>query len=91
MSSEHGADKVVFDPDRRESSRNDEGLQMTASNRIHPHTDLDKIDETRGNVTVERADLAVNERNIDRETHSSQVIYSTRTTLGEVEKLFKGL
>ena len=29
-----------------------------------------KHDETRGNITVEEGDLSVNERNIDRQTHT---------------------
>ena len=43
---------------------------MTASNRINSHTDLNRIDETRGNNTVERSDLLVNERIIDRQPHT---------------------
>ena len=43
---------------------------MTASSRINSHTDLNRIDETRGNITVEEGDLLVNEKNIDRQTYS---------------------
>ena len=43
---------------------------MTASSRINSHTDLNRIDETRGNITVEEGDLLVNEKNIDRQTHA---------------------
>ena len=43
---------------------------MTASSRINSHTDLNRIDETRGNTTVEESDFLVNEKNIDRQTHA---------------------
>ena len=43
---------------------------MTASNRINLYTDLNKIDETLGNSVAEEGDLLVNERNIDRQTHT---------------------
>ena len=43
---------------------------MTASSRINSHTDLNRIDETLGNITVEGGDLLVNERKIDRQTHT---------------------
>ena len=39
--------------DRMDFSGNMEGLQMTASSRIKLHIGLIKIDETRGNITVE--------------------------------------
>ena len=41
---------------------------MTASSRINSHTDLSRMDETRGNITREECDLLVNEENIDRQT-----------------------
>ena len=43
---------------------------MTASSKIHSRTDLNRIDETRGNITVEEGDLLVNEKNLDRQTHT---------------------
>ena len=49
---------------------NIEGLQMTASSRINSHTDLNRIDETPGNITVEEGDLLVNEKDIGRQTHA---------------------
>ena len=58
----------VLEPDQRDFSGNIEGLQSTASSRINSRTDLNRIDETRGNITV--GDLLVNERNIDRQTHT---------------------
>ena len=47
---------------------------MTASSRINSHTDLKKIDATRGNITEEKGDLLANERSIERQpyTHHSQ-------------------
>ena len=61
---------VLPDTDRRYFSRNVEGLPMTASSRKKCHTDLNRIDDTRGSITVEAGDLAVNERNFDRQAHS---------------------
>ena len=43
---------------------------MTASSRINSDTDLSRIGETCGNITVEGVDLLVNERNIDWQTHT---------------------
>ena len=63
-------DGNVLDPDQRYFSGNVEGLQMTASSRIHSRTEPNRIDETRGNITVEEGDLLVNEKNIDRQTHT---------------------
>ena len=59
----------VLEPDERDFSGNIEGLQRIASHRLNSRTDLNRIDETRGNITVEESDLLVNERNIDRQTH----------------------
>ena len=47
---------------------------MTASKRINSHTDINMIDKTRGNITVEGGDLLVNERNIDRQTHTHHIV-----------------
>ena len=58
---------TVLDPDQRDFSGNVEGQQMTASGRIHSRSDLNKIDETRGNVTVE-GDLVVNKKIFDRQS-----------------------
>ena len=43
---------------------------MTASSRLHSHTDLNRIDETGGNITVEVGDLLVNEINVDPQTRT---------------------
>ena len=43
---------------------------MTASNRLNPNTELDKIDETHDKFTVGTGELAVNERNFDRQPHT---------------------
>ena len=40
---------------------------MTAASRIHSRTDLDRIDETRGNITVEEGDMVVNKMIVDRQ------------------------
>ena len=59
----------ILNPDQGVSG-NVEGLQMTASGRMNSHTDLSRIDETRGNITVEGGDLTVKKRNFDRQTHT---------------------
>ena len=69
-SSGRSVDGNVLEPERRYFSGNIEGLQMTASSRINSHTDLNRIVETRGNITAEGGDLLVNERNSDRQTHT---------------------
>ena len=59
-------ENFVFDSSQRDSSGNMEGLQMTASSRINSNTDLNRIDETRGNITLEVGELSVNRRRSDR-------------------------
>ena len=59
-------DGNVMEPDQMDFLGNIEGLRMTAFSRINTHTDLKKIDETRGNITVGEGDLLVNENNTDR-------------------------
>ena len=51
---------------------------MTTSSKINSKTDLNKIDETRGSITVEEGDLLVNERNCDRQTHSHHSMIQAR-------------
>ena len=67
-----GVGSVVSHPDQGDFSGNIEGFQMTASSIINSHTDLNSIDETRGNITVEGGDLLVNERNLDQQARSQQ-------------------
>ena len=62
----------MLDPDQRDFSGNIKGPQITASSRINSHTDLNKIDETRDNITREGGDLLVNERSIARQTQTHQ-------------------
>ena len=61
-SSERGVDSFVLDRDQRDFSRNVEDLQMTVFTRINSHRDLNRFDETRGNITVTGGDFSVNER-----------------------------
>ena len=68
-SSGRSVDCNVLGPDQRDFSGNVEGLQMTTSRGLDSRTDLNKIDETRSNITVEEGDLVVNEKNIDRQSH----------------------
>ena len=60
----------VLEFDQRHFSGNFVGLQMTASSKINSRTDCNRIDETRGKITVEKGDLLVNEKNIDRQTYT---------------------
>ena len=43
-------------------------ITETASSRINSRTDLNRIEKTRVNITVEESDLLVNEKCIDRQT-----------------------
>ena len=61
---------VVLELDQRDFSTNIEGLQMTALSRINSNTDLNRINETRGSITVEVGDLTVNARNLDWQAHT---------------------
>ena len=69
-SSRRIVDGNILEPDQRDFLGNVGGLQMTASSRIHSRTDLNRIDETHGKVTVEEGDLVVSEKNIDRQSHT---------------------
>ena len=60
-SSGRDVDSVVPEPDPGSFSGNIEGLQMIASSRITSNADLNKIDETCGNIVVEGSDLWINE------------------------------
>ena len=68
-SSVQGVGIVDLDLDQRGFSGNIESLQMTATSIIDSHPYLNRIDETRGNITVEGSDLLVNERSFDWQTH----------------------
>ena len=63
----------VLEPDQRDFLGNIEGLRMTGSSRMYSHTDLNRIDETHGYITVEEGDLLVNEKNIDRQTYADHI------------------
>ena len=76
--SERSVDGNVLELDQRDFLGNIESLRMTASCRINSHTDLNRIDETRGNITVEEGDLLVNERTL---TGKHTLITSTNKRL----------
>ena len=69
-SSKRRVDSVFPDPERRDFSWNFESLSRTASSRKKWHTDLNRIDEIRGSITVEAGDLTFNERSFDRQAHT---------------------
>ena len=66
LSSRRDPESFLLDPDRKDFSRNFEGLQLTASSRKNRNADLNRINEIRGNISVEVIELSVNERNFDR-------------------------
>ena len=49
----------VLEPDQRDFLGNIESLRMTASSRINSHTDLNRSDGTRGNITVEEGNFLI--------------------------------
>ena len=69
-SSGRGVDSFVLDPDWRDFLGNIESLQMIAQSRINSHTHLNRIDETRGSITVQGGDLTINEKNFERQAHN---------------------
>ena len=71
--SERSVDGNVLEPDQRDFLGHTEGLRMTASKRTYSHTDLNRIDETRGNITVEEGDLLVNKENFNRQTYAHDI------------------
>ena len=69
-SSTRNASSAVLNPDQKDFSGDKNDRQMTASSKYNSNTNLDRIDETRGNITVEAGDLLVREINFyHRETH----------------------
>ena len=68
--SERSVDGNVLEPDKKDNLGNTAGLRMTTSRGINSLTDINRIDETRGNITVEEGDLLSNEKNIDRQTYA---------------------
>ena len=71
-SSGRSVDGNVLELYQRDFLGNIEGLQRTARIRINSRTDLNRMDETRGKITIEGGDLLVVERNLDRQTHIHQ-------------------
>ena len=69
-SSGRSVDGSVLEPDQRDFFGIIDGLQITAASSINSRTDSNRLGETRGNITVEEGDLLVNEKNINRQTHT---------------------
>ena len=72
--SERSVDGNALESDQNDFLGGIEGLRMTASNRLHSHMDLNRIDETRGNITVEERGFLVNEKNHDRQTNAYHML-----------------
>ena len=70
---------VVLDSDQRDFSGNIESLRMTASSRTNSHKDLNRINETRCNITVEGGRWLVGQRKNywPANTHSSHSLPSS--------------
>ena len=66
-------DGNVMEFDQKDFSGNFQGLQLTISSRKNSYTGLNMI-ETRSNITVEEGDLLVNDRKIDRQTHTHHMV-----------------
>ena len=71
---ERSVDGNVLEPDQKGFLGNIEGLRITVSIRINSHTDLKRIDETRGNITAEEGDLLVNKKNIGWQTQAHPIV-----------------
>ena len=59
---ERSVDGNALEPEQRDFLGNVEGLRMNASSRLNSLTEFHRIDETRGNITVEEGDLLVNKK-----------------------------
>ena len=70
----HGFGSAVLDSDQGYFSAKIEGLQKTVSCGINHHTNLHRIDETRGKIIVEGVDILAYERNTDRQTHTHHMV-----------------
>ena len=62
---------------------------MTVSSRTNSHIGLSRIDETRGNITVEEGDLLVNEKNIDRHAYTHHMATGQNATR-EIPEVLSG-
>ena len=67
---ERSVDGNVLEPDQRDFLGNFEGLRMPASCRRNSHTDLNRLDETRCNITVDKGDLLVKEKTMHRQIYA---------------------
>ena len=72
--SERKVDRNVLELDQSAIPRNMEDLQRTASSKINSRTDLNSIDDTRGDITVREDNLLVNEENINQQTHTYHMV-----------------
>ena len=68
-SSARNPDSVLLDPDQTDFSRDNNGLQKTASRRFNSKTILSRIDETCGKTTVDASHMPVSKRNFDWELY----------------------
>ena len=85
-SSTHSCSSVMFQPDQGGFA---EGLHITACSRLN--TNLNKIDETRVDITDEVDDLSVSEREFDRETHAHPtLVFSYDFVKRSDKKFFSG-
>ena len=74
-SSGRSVDGNEWEPDQSDLPSNIESLRMTASSRMHSHTELKKSMRL-GNITVEEGDLMVNGKKIARQKHTHHSGYT---------------
>ena len=67
-------DGKVLEPDQRDFSGNMECLPRKNLTRKNSHTDLKRINETSGNITVQEADLLVNGKNIPWQNYTHHMV-----------------
>ena len=68
-SSAQDPDNSALDPEHF-FSENAEGIQLISSSRLKSNTNVNRIIETHGNITIQAGDLSVSEKNFDRQTHT---------------------
>ena len=67
-------DGDVLKPDQRDFLSNIGGLWTTVSSKTNSYTDLRRLEETHLNITEEKDDLLVNEKNIDGQTYAHHMV-----------------
>ena len=72
---------VLLHHDQKVLARKTASLRFTASSRFNLNTNLNRIDDTRGNIKDEAGDLSVSEREFDCQTHKNHDAKSISLTI----------